>query len=100
MARERRGEVSVAAATVLLLDEWVGLAPADPAASESRRALHRLPARPSQPERQVGLQRVRVDVVVATVAVSVASGVSARSVDVASFNVVLLEVNVCGVVSN
>lgn len=36
VAGEWRGEVSVAAATVLLLDEWVGLPPDDPARCDAR----------------------------------------------------------------
>jgi 6-phosphogluconolactonase/glucosamine-6-phosphate isomerase/deaminase len=36
VAMERRGEVSLASATVLLLDEWVGLPPGDPARCDAR----------------------------------------------------------------
>ena len=36
VASERRGDVSLARATVVLLDEWVGLPPGDPARCDSR----------------------------------------------------------------
>ena len=36
VAAERRGEVSLARATVVLLDEWVGLPPGDPARCDAR----------------------------------------------------------------
>jgi 6-phosphogluconolactonase/glucosamine-6-phosphate isomerase/deaminase len=51
VAAEHRGAVSLAAATVVMLDEWLGLPPGDPARGEAilrRELIDRLRSRPAQ----------------------------------------------------